>query len=123
MKWLSEPWPWWVAGSAIGLIVTAFAFATGKPVGVSTGIGGLCARIAPGIRYFQQSAYKAPWRIWFIAGIPLGGLLGAALAGKVGWVTSMGDFDSGISGHPVVRLAFLFVGGTLAGYGARWAGG
>jgi hypothetical protein len=31
------PWPWWVAGPAIGLIVTLLAWLLGKPLGVSTG--------------------------------------------------------------------------------------
>lgn len=36
-------WPWWVAGPAIGLVVTLFAWLLGKSLGVSTGYGVACA--------------------------------------------------------------------------------
>jgi phosphotransferase system glucose/maltose/N-acetylglucosamine-specific IIC component len=31
------PWPWWVAGPAIGLVVALLAWLLGKSLGVSTG--------------------------------------------------------------------------------------
>jgi hypothetical protein len=31
------PWPWWVAGPAIGLVVVLLAWLSGKSLGVSTG--------------------------------------------------------------------------------------
>ncbi len=123
MRWLAQPWPWWVAGAAIGLVVTLFAFVTGKALGVSSGFGGICAACMPGVKHFQRKPYTDSWRLWFIVGIPLGGLLGAALAGKVGIVSTMGLFDTTLSANVYVRLAVLFAGGALAGFGARWADG
>ena len=119
----AEPWPWWAAGPAIGLYVALFAAATGKSVAVSGCIGAACARCFPKLTFFQKGSFNERWRLYFLLGIPLGGLVGALLAGRVGVVRSLGIFDSVISSRMDVKLAFLFIGGLLAGFGARWAGG
>ena len=118
-----RPWPWWVSGPAIGVFVVLFAMATGKGVAVSSGLGAACARCLPSLPYFRKASFGESWRIFFILGIPLGGLAGALLSGRLGWVTSMGCFDWLVSGRMGIKIAFLFGGGLLAGFGARWAGG
>ncbi|MBI3855687.1 MAG: YeeE/YedE family protein [Planctomycetes bacterium] len=120
---LTSPWPWWVAGPAIGLYVTAFAAATGNGVAVSGAFGAACSRLVPSLSFFRKSTFTERWRVPFLLGMPLGGLAGAALAGKWGIVTSMGAFDTVFSSRTDVKLAVLFVGGFLVGFGARWAGG
>lgn len=116
-------WPWWIAGPAIGLYVALFAAATGKSVAVSGCIGAACARCFPKLSFFQKGSFTERWRLYFLLGIPLGGLVGALLAGHAGLVTSLGLFDTVVSRRMDVKLAFLFIGGLLAGFGARWAGG
>jgi len=123
MDFFSKPWPWWVAGLAIGGFVTLMAWLSGKALGVSSGIGTVCAVCTPKLAYFQKKPYNETWRLWFMAGLPLGGLLGALLAGPWGVTTAMGLFDTAISSSLVVKIGVLFVGGALAGYGARWANG
>ena len=123
MDWLKQPWPFWAAGGAIGLFVTLFAWGTGKALGVSSSIGSVCAKCSPNLGYFQKKPYNESWRLWFIVGIPLGGLAGAALAGHVGLVTAMGAFDTAITSNIWIKIGVLLGGGALAGYGARWANG
>jgi len=41
------PWPWWIAGASIGLVVTLLAWLSGKPLGVSTGYGVACGPELP----------------------------------------------------------------------------
>jgi uncharacterized membrane protein YedE/YeeE len=118
-----RPWPWWVAGPAIGLFVTAFSAATGNAVAVSGGYGAACARLVPGLSFFRKGSFAESWRVPFLLGMPLGGLAGAFLAGPVGVVATMGLFDSVITSRMDVKLAFLFTGGLMVGFGARWAGG
>jgi uncharacterized membrane protein YedE/YeeE len=122
-EWASKPWPWWIAGPAIGLYVTLFAAATGKGVAVSGGFGAACSAMFPRLSFFQKGSFVERWRILFLLGIPLGGWLGASLAGHSGVVASMGMFDVFVSSRMDVKLAFLFAGGLLVGFGARWAGG
>jgi uncharacterized membrane protein YedE/YeeE len=119
----ARPWPWWVAGPAIGLFVTAFAAATGRAVAVSGSFGAVCARAFPRLSFFQKSSFGEGWRVLFLLGMPLGGWAGAVLAGHSGVVASMGLFDVFVSSRMDVKLAFLFAGGLMVGFGARWAGG
>ena len=118
-----KPWPFYVAGAAIGLFVTLFAWLTGKALGVSSSYGTVCSTCAPKIGYFQKKPYNETWRLWFMIGVPLGGVVGALLAGPWHASTAMGMFDAAVSSNLYIKLAVLFGGGALAGYGARWANG
>jgi uncharacterized membrane protein YedE/YeeE len=118
-----RPWPWWVAGPAIGLFVTAFAALTGNAVAVSGGFGSACARLLPSLSFFRKSSFAESWRLPFLLGMPLGGLAGALLAGPVGVVATMGLFDRVFTSRMDIKLAVLFAGGLMVGFGARWAGG
>jgi uncharacterized protein len=119
-----EPWPFWAAGLGIGLFVTLFAWVTGKPTGVSTGLGSACGLVSS-CAHFQEARYREPWRLMFVLGIPLGGLLAAALAQGTGLrpTFELGAFERAISAQPMVKAGLLFLGGALLGFGARWAGG
>ncbi len=119
----SRPWPWWVAGPAIGAFVVIFAAATRRGVAVSSGFATACARCFPSMAYFAKPSFAESWRFLFLVGVPLGGLVGALLSGQRGVVTAMGCFDTFLTSRLGVKIAFLFAGGLLAGFGARWAGG
>ena len=115
-------WPFWLSGGAIGLFVVAFAWLTGKAVGVSAGYGSLCG-LSSRLEFFRKKPYSESWRLWFILGIPLGGLAGAALSRRLGLNTVMGTFDTSVGFSPWLKVPVLLVGGALIGFGARWAGG
>ncbi len=115
-------WPFWVAGGGIGLLVALMAWVTGKAFGVSSGYGSLCGLLS-GMRYFRAKPYSDRWRLWFLAGIPIGGFLSAALAGDLALKFQIGLFETVFGGGWAVKAATLAIGGTLVGYGARWAGG
>jgi uncharacterized membrane protein YedE/YeeE len=118
-----EPWPFWAGGLALGLLVSGFAWVTGKALGVSSGLGAVCAACAPKLSFFKDKAYTARWKLWFLVGIPLGGFLGSILQGRWEPTTAMGSFDQAISSSLTTKTLLLFVGGALSGYGARWADG
>jgi len=105
------------------MFVVLFAWATQKGVAVSSGFGVACARCFPSLSYFGKPGFQESWRILFLLGIPLGGLAGAFFSGRVGVVTTLGCFDHLLTPRLDVKAVFLFVGGLLAGFGARWAGG
>ena len=115
-------WHFWIGGVAIGLFVVLFAWTTGKALGVSTGYGSLCGRLSA-IPEFRKKPYADPWRLWFVLGIPLGGLVSALLAGNSGWKPSIAGFESLYGPGLLAKAAVLGAGGFLVGYGARWAGG
>jgi len=118
----AKPWSFWAGGVAIGLFVVAFAWVTGKALGVSTGYGSLCARLS-GLPFFRRAPYTDPWRLWFLLGIPLGGLLSALLAGDFDVKTRIALFDALFGTSLAAKAAVFVAGGFLVGYGARWAGG
>lgn len=118
---LVDRWPWWVAGPALGLVVTLLAWVTGKALGVSTGYGSVCA-LGSRLGFFRSREYGERWRIWFIAGLPLGGVLAGVLGG-LGPTLAYGQMDLLTNGSLAAKGALLFAGGILVGAGARWAGG
>jgi uncharacterized membrane protein YedE/YeeE len=115
------PWPWWIAGPAIGMVVVGLAWITGKPLGVSTGYGSVCA-LASRLPFFQQPEFGR-WRIAFILGLPIGGLVATMLAGPFVPTLAYGGLDALTHSSLGLKVAILFSGGLLIGAGARWAGG
>jgi hypothetical protein len=112
----AKPWPFWAGGLAIGLFATALAWITGKGLGVSSGFGTLCSLVS-GLPILRQRPFAERWRLWFLLGIPLGGLASAALGGRLVPERELAGLGS------LSTLAVLFVGGLLVGYGARLSGG
>ncbi|MCB9557060.1 MAG: YeeE/YedE family protein [Deltaproteobacteria bacterium] len=116
----------WLGGLAIGLYGVAQLLLTGKQLGVSSGYGSICA-LGSRADYFRSGSHavRNDWRLYFLLGIPLGGLLAA--------LTSEGPIVASLSLGPLydrvfpqalwAKAALLFAGGTAMGYGSRLAGG
>lgn len=112
---LVDRWPWWVGGAALAAFVLFFLWYDNKLLGVSTG----CAELTA-LR--RDPAARRSWRLPFLGGIVLGGLLAMLLAGGVPTVAtaSLG----GLAALPaLLQLGILAGAGVLMGYGARVAGG
>lgn len=110
-----QRWPFWAGGGALGLIVLAMLWYDNKLLGVSTG----CAELS---QLRRQPKLRRSWRLLFLAGIALGGLLAALLGG--GDVTfTHGLFDVLVSSSLPVKAVVLTGAGVLIGFGARTAGG
>jgi len=113
-----RPWPFWAGGLAVGVFAVGLAWVAGKSLGVSSGFGTLCALVS-GLPAFQRKPFSERWRLWFLLGIPLGGLAAAAASSKLTPATSLAL----VSGTKLPTLLVLFAGGCLVGYGARLTGG
>jgi uncharacterized protein len=119
-------WSGWIGGLAVGLYLIFQWIISGHALGVSTGFGNVCSCISRAA-FFHHGEYATPnnWRLWFLIGLPLGGLLAA--------LTSPGDIVAGFSlGEMYDRVLpqalwakglVLILGGVMIGYGARAAGG
>lgn len=118
-------WAGWIAGIAIGLFVTAHFWLLGKPAGCSTGYGNLCGLMCRRVRFFRMGEYSDlnNAKLWFLIGIPLGGLL-AALTSPEPWHLSfsMGMYDAILPHTQSAKAIWLIFGGMLLGFGARLAG-
>jgi hypothetical protein len=76
-------WPWYIGCGAIGGFVIVFLVVGGRMLGVSTGFQDALGAVA-------TPKLRESWRLPFIAGIVVGGLIAAGLATTFGPTTSMG---------------------------------
>ena len=141
---LSEPWPWYIAGPAIGLMVPLMLFVLNKNFGVSSSLRHLCAMCSISTTdYFNYSWRNEAWNVVFVLGIMVGGYIAGTylpydIPVDISDATSdklatLGIIDfSGM--HPSqifslenisspVTLISVILGGFLVGFGTRYAGG
>ncbi len=141
---LSGPWPWYVAGPLIGLLVPALLLLGNRPFGVSSNLRHLCACVAPSRVEFFKYDWKGVglWNLAFLGGIFVGGFLGARLIGT-GDVAISGETAavlgqlglrdlSGLAPSEIFSWSNLMTfrgalsivgGGLLVGFGSSYAGG
>jgi hypothetical protein len=118
------PLHWGLAGVGIAGITLALLFVGSRRLGVSTGLEDICSLVLPA-PYFRRVAVLSGrgWRLPLLGGLLLGGFLSAILGG--GWepTWALGVFDQAIGLGPAGKLAWMFIGGLLIGFGTRLAGG
>ena len=138
------PWPWYVAGPLIGLIVPLLLLAGNKPFGISSNLRHMCAACIPAKLPFFNYDWKAEaWNLFFVAGIVLGGIITYLFLGgnqpvaiseeTIAMLQSRGINDlSGLMPGQIFNwenvfnlkgLVFFVLGGFMVGFGTRYAGG
>jgi uncharacterized membrane protein YedE/YeeE len=120
----APPIHWAVAGAVIAAVTIVLLVLANRRLGISTGFEDLCS-LAVDIPYFRRSAVTEGrgWRLPFLAGLLLAGFVSALLSG--GWTPTweLGRFDEVIGWGPGGKVAWMFLGGVLIGFGTRLAGG
>ena len=118
-------WTAWMAGIAMGMFVTFHFWLMGKPAGCSTGYGNFCGMVTSRIEYFRVGEYAKinNSKLWFLLGIPIGGLLSALSSPEpLMFSFSMGMYDEILPQTVAGKAIWLMFGGILLGFGARLAG-
>jgi uncharacterized membrane protein YedE/YeeE len=144
IEFISEPWPWYVAGPLIGLTVPILLILGNKSFGISSNFRHICAACIPAkIPFFQYDWKKEVWNLFFVGGIVLGGFLAATFLQSPEPIqvnhTLVKDLSTyGITNYSNIVPKDLFnwkallslrgfllmvVGGFLVGFGTRYAGG
>jgi uncharacterized membrane protein YedE/YeeE len=144
MEYLKQPWPWYIAGPLMGLIVPALLLAGNKAFGISSSLKHICAICIPAnISFFKHDWKKETWNLFFVAGIVAGGFIAVQfLSGQhpvninphtTALLKQQGVKDfSGLLPADIFSFQQLFtlrgfifivVGGFLVGFGTRYAGG
>lgn len=115
---------WAIAGGAIGVITLLLLYLTNRRLGISTGFESVCALVSRR-PYFQRDELQGPgrWRLPFLAGLFVGGVASATLAGGLEPSMELGMFEAASGAGHTGKLAWMFVGGLFIGFGARLAGG
>jgi len=144
IEFIKEPWPWYVAGPLIGLMVPLLFVFGNKAFGISSTLRHICAMCVPlDIKYFQYEWKNEKWNLTFVGGIMIGGLIASHLMmgdGKVDIsqetmadLSELGvqDFSSFLPGDlfsweslfTIRGLIMIAFGGFLVGFGTRYANG
>ncbi|MDA8650611.1 YeeE/YedE family protein [Flavobacteriaceae bacterium] len=145
MNWIYEPWPWYVSGPMIALVMFSLLM-MGKNFGMSANLRTMCTICGAGNKadFFKFDWKAQKWNLVVVAGTIIGGLIGgyfltADVAVDINPDTIVAlnalGFESAGKAYLPVELfdptavlelksfLILAVGGLLVGFGARYAGG
>ena len=109
MEFLKHPWPWWVAGPLIGLMVPALLLLGNKTLGISSTLRHICAAVFPAnISYFKYDWKKESWNLVFVCGILLGSWFAAQGIGNPNPIVVAPNLSEDLNRlgiHPAMALA------------------
>lgn len=144
IEWISQPWPWYVAGPMIGLTVPALLILGNKTFGISSSLRHVCAACVPaGIPFFTYDWKKEIWNLLFVLGTAIGGFIAMNFLANPETIviseatqadlTALGitnftdlmpveifNWNTVFTGKGIL---FFVIGGFLVGFGTRYAGG
>ncbi|WP_026450197.1 YeeE/YedE family protein [Aequorivita capsosiphonis] len=145
MNWIYDPWPWYVAGPAIALVMFVLLF-VGKKFGMSSNLRTACSVVGAGkaADFFNFDWKAERWNLMVVLGAVIGGFIASnymsdntvkinpEIAQQLATdynINSAGTsylppeiFSIGALSNPF-NIILLLVGGLLVGFGTRYAGG
>ncbi|MGB0601043.1 MAG: YeeE/YedE family protein [Flavobacteriaceae bacterium] len=145
MEWIFNPWPWYIGGPMIALIMFLLLY-FGKNFGMSSNLRTFCTICGAGKsnEFFNFDWKTQQWNLMVSAGAIIGGALAvhflstdSSVAIHPDTITKLQDLNINSAGvsylpeelfsmqalmQPKVLL-ILSIGGFLVGFGARYAGG
>ena len=144
MEWISQPWPWYVAGPLITLFMVILLL-VGKQFGMSSNLRTACSAAGAGKHadFFKFNWKDSIWNLWIVAGAVIGGFIASHFlhdnsvpisADTIALLNSYGiesagkaflptDIFSNESFFTLKNILIVLIGGFLVGFGARYAGG
>ena len=143
---LMDPWPWYVTGPLIGLVVPILFVVANKQFGLSSNLMHICAIIARGKSDLLNYEWKriGLWNLTSALGLVLGGFVAVFLLSQPEQVVGISEstrsdlialgitdfvglvpreifsFESLATGRGLIMIVG---GGFLVGFGSRYAGG
>lgn len=145
MEFIFAPWPWYVAGPLIAVIMFLLIF-TGKQFGMSSNLRTMCTMCGAGRKtdFFDFDWKAQRWNLTVVLGAVIGGFIAAnfmtndpSVAINPDTVAILEDLGFESAGEAYLpeklfslaalsdlkSLSLLLIGGILIGFGARYAGG
>lgn len=118
------PMHWAAAGACIAAITLLLLYLANRRLGLSSGFEDVCSLVLAAPYFKRASLLSArPWRLPLVVGLVVGGFVSAWLGG--GWAPTwdVGPLDRAAAFGRSAKLAWMFAGGVLIGYGTRLGGG
>ena len=145
MNWIYEPWPWYISGPLIALVMFVLLF-VGKQFGMSSNLRTACAAIGGGKAsdFFNFDWKSERWNLMVVLGAVIGGFIASSYLSdnKVEINPEIAqqlsnDYQINSAGESYLppeifaidalsdpfTIFLLLIGGLLVGFGARYAGG
>ena len=145
MNWIYEPWPWYIAGPMIALIMFLLIMVD-KSFGMSSNLRTMCTICGAGNKadFFKFDWKSQKWNLVVVLGAVIGGFIGSYFLSTNTAVAihpdtildlkSLGFESAGTAYLPtelfdtkallsIKNVLLLSIGGLLVGFGARYAGG
>ncbi len=144
IDFLSRPWPWYIGGPLLGLMVPILLLSSNKHFGVSSSFRHICAAVLkPKAEYFSYNWKDQAWNLAMVAGLIVGAAIAVVFLGGraappisdgaralfASWgITEITELQPrelfGAAALPTARtLVTLVFGGFLIGFGTRYADG
>jgi uncharacterized membrane protein YedE/YeeE len=144
IEFITQPWPWYVAGPLIGLTVPTLLILGNKTFGISSSMRHVCAACIPAkIPFFQYDWKKEIWNLVFVLGIFFGAVIATQLFSNpediivseklVNDIKQYGITDYShlipvdiINWESLITLRgfiMIVIGGFMVGFGTRYGGG
>lgn len=144
LEFISQPWPWYVSGTAIAFIM-ALLLIYGKSFGFSSNLRTMCTIMGAGkrVKFFDFDWRTQKWNLYFLIGSILGGFIASTWlnsdaplqlsSATTAEIEALGiHFDGGLNPaqlfgieavSSIKGILILLIGGILVGFGTRYAGG
>jgi uncharacterized membrane protein YedE/YeeE len=144
MEFITNPWPWYVAGPLIGLTVPTLLIIGNKSFGISSSLRHICASCIPaGISFFKYDWKKEAWNLFFVLGIFIGGIIATQFLSNPNPIEIHPELSKELASYGITQIdgllpsqlfnwnslltlkgfLMMVVGGFLVGFGTRYAGG
>lgn len=144
LEHITAPWPWYIGGAIIGLIVPILLIIGNKTFGISSNLRHICAAILPSnIPFFKYDWKKESWNLFFVGGIIIGAFIATKFLSNpdpiiINESLKNNLINKGISDYSHLLPYDLFslkalatlrgfilmvIGGFLVGFGTRYANG
>lgn len=145
MEAILKPWPWYVAGPLIGLMVPLLLLLGNKAFGISSNLRHICAACFPAnIPFFKYDWKNESWNLFFVGGIVLGGFISSTWLSTDEPIIVNQNLQAELATYgisiidshlqPIQLFDFknlltlqgfivIVIGGFLIGFGTRYAGG
>ncbi|HEY4650934.1 MAG TPA: YeeE/YedE thiosulfate transporter family protein [Pontibacter sp.] len=144
LEFLSQPWPWYVSGIAIVVVMVLLLF-FGKAFGFSSNLRVICAACGAGRHstFFDFNWRAQTWNLLFLVGAIVGGFISSEFltngeAVQLSQATIQDLSQLGMAAPEALQPAEIFsldalftakgfllllLGGFAIGFGSRYAGG